>query len=427
MSVFPRLTKNLIQLIGPSVLFVALSMSGGELLIWPDLIGKYGLGIAILLPLVLVLQASVNLEIERYTLATGRPTLSSLMHSFPFLRPIFITIIFISLVWPGWITTASSMMALLLGLSQYSSIFGIILLILLIFIWQNSKSYQILEKLAKYGLLIVLSVAFISLPVLILVLGQIPNLNFNFNIQSKDRFLFLSALAYGGVSGVLNFVQSSWIINKKYGAAELSPEEQNQIDWQTKESKNNWHKWWKLIVSEHLSLFVGGNIIGIVFLGLIASLTVSGKNLSGFAILSEQIKVFSSVQPLLGLLWGVGIIIVFIMAQMTILDAAGHLIHQSLPTKGHLSKVSSSRLSQIIAFCGIIILLFSQFISSFSQPSVLLQISAVLSAIFMIFYPPLLLWFNCKHLDSTAKPKWNIIPVLACSLFYAIFVLLTFL
>jgi hypothetical protein len=95
MTIFPKATKTLVQLIGPTILFVALSMSGGELLIWPDLIGKYGLGIIIILPIILVLQASVNLEIERYTLATGKPALESIGHTFPTLRPIFIFIIFI--------------------------------------------------------------------------------------------------------------------------------------------------------------------------------------------------------------------------------------------------------------------------------------------------------------------------------------------
>jgi hypothetical protein len=426
MIIFPKTSKTLIQLLGPSILFVALSMSGGELLIWPDLIGKYGLGLIVILPIVLILQSSVNLEIERYTLATGKPALESIGHSFPILRPLLILTIFISLVWPAWVLTSGNVLGLLLGISSYSTLISIGILSILIIIWFIPGSYELLEKIAKYGLILVLTVAVISIPILYYVTSKLPNFGANFNLKNSDRFLFLSALAYGGVSGILNFVQSSWIINKQYGVNSLPKDEQEKVNWDNPESKNNWHNWWRLIVSEHLILYIGGNILGILLLGVIASYTVANKGLSGFGILAEQIKVFTSINPLMGYMWGIGVMIVFIMAQMTILDAAGHLIKQVLPKHNRIHTITPANYAQFVGLGGIVILILSTLIPNFSQPAILLQISAILSAIFMIFYPPVLLWLNDKHLPDYARPKYNKILVYSCSIFYLIFVVLTF-
>jgi hypothetical protein len=426
MTLFPKATKTLVQLIGPTILFVALSMSGGELLIWPDLIGKYGLGIIIILPIILVLQASVNLEIERYTLATGKPALESIGHTFTTLRPIFIFTIFISLVWPAWVLTAANVIGVLIGVPAYSTYFGIVLLLLIILIWFIPGSYELMEKIAKFGLLIVLIVAIVGIPILYSLTSQLPNFGANFDLKPNDKFLFLSALAYGGVSGILNFVQSSWIINKQYGINSLPKEEHEHVDWNNSETKSNWHQWWTLILREHLILYIGGNIIGIVLLGLIASYTVANKGLSGFAILAEQIKVFMNINPIMGWLWGIGVMIVFIMAQMTILDAAGHLIKQVLPKHNRIHSITPAKYSQLVGLGGVLILMLSTIIPNFTQPAFLLQVSALLSAIFMIFYPPILIWLNDKHLPEYARGKKNRILVYGCSLFYLVFVLLTF-
>jgi hypothetical protein len=428
---FPKPNKNLWQLIGPSVLFVALSISGGEMLIWPDLIGKYGVGIAFLLPLFLVLQASVNLEIERYSLATGKPAITGLGQMIPQLRLVVLLAIFLSLVWPAWISTAGNMLALLLGRRDLGSLLSILLLAFLLLLWQVQHSYKILENFAKAGLLLVLA---IGTGIVIYFSKDLANIDLrpNLNIQPADRFLFISALAYGGVSGILNFVQSDWIINKGYGKGNNHHEE---VNWSSTTSKHNWRSWWQLVVKEHLLLYLGGNFVGTILLSLVAYFTLtatqtSGK-LSGFGILAHQVNVFNQLTGFAGYLWGIGVILIFVMAQMTILDAAGKLIKNTIshnkainkPLNASFLSLSAAKYSQIVGLAGIIILAISAFIPSFRQPEILLQISAVLSAILMVFYPSLLLILNYKSLPAIARPKWNILLVLLCSFFYLSFII----
>jgi Na+/pantothenate symporter len=49
--------------IGPSILFVALSLNGGEMLLWPNLVSNYSLSLLWFVPLILTLQWATNVEI----------------------------------------------------------------------------------------------------------------------------------------------------------------------------------------------------------------------------------------------------------------------------------------------------------------------------------------------------------------------------
>ena len=154
--IFPAAKKTLWQLLGPSVVFVALSLNGGEMLLWPDLVGRYSLTILWAVPIILFLQFMVNLEIERYSVVTGKNTLSAMIAQNTWLSPLFIFGIIISLAWPAWISVSGNILAYTLGLPQFGAWFAIALLLLQILIWQSRKSYQILENIARVGLVTIL-------------------------------------------------------------------------------------------------------------------------------------------------------------------------------------------------------------------------------------------------------------------------------
>lgn len=417
---FPKPNKTFAQLLGPSVLMVALSINGGELLLWPDIVSRHQFSVLWTIPIILAFQYFVNLEIERYTTVTGKNTLSGLISLQKWISGLFIVSIIVSLAWPAWAAPAGSMMAYLLGYESLAQILSIGILIGLILIWQSKKSYQILEKISKVGLLTVLGVVVItiinqfdpSLPGELLQgftnIGSIPS--------DIDRIALLSALAFGGVVGVLNLVQSDWVAQKGYGAAGLDTPE--KITW-NKESVNNFKEWWSLLTKEHFVIYYLGNVIGITLLAALAFLTVSGEGVSGFSILTTQVEVLSQSSILLGYSFGFAVIAIFVMAQMTILDAMGKLLKKCIPDK----PITSSRISQGMGVLGIIILLISYIIPTFSQPAFLLQLSASLSAVVMVIYPPLLLKLN-STLPAGTRPQWyNSMMVYGCSVFYAAVIL----
>ena len=55
-------------LLGPGIVWMALAQGSGELVWWPYIIAKYGLGFLFLLIPACLLQYPVNYEIGRYTL-----------------------------------------------------------------------------------------------------------------------------------------------------------------------------------------------------------------------------------------------------------------------------------------------------------------------------------------------------------------------
>ena len=427
--IFPAAKKTLWQLLGPSVVFVALSLNGGEMLLWPDLVGRYSLTILWAVPIILFLQFMVNLEIERYSVVTGKNTLSAMIAQNTWLSPLFIFGIIISLAWPAWISVSGNILAYTLGLPQFGAWFAIALLLLQILIWQSRKSYQILENIARVGLVTILV---IGIFVIIRLAPELQNIKLNWNTlwpASSDKITFLSALAFGGVAGVLNLVQSDWVTKKGYGVnvkTKIQNEEfkmkngdslnPQNIVW-NKESIENFKTWWGLIWKEHFILFYFGNLFGILLIGIVSAILLPGSGRTGFGILTFEVDKLNQLFNGVGYAWALGIFILFFMAQMTILDATGRLLRNS--GNKFISRIKSERLSQNSAVLGIIILIFTAVIPGFNQPAGLLQISATSSALIMALYPPLLLRLN-STLPQVTKPKlYNIISVWACVVFYS--------
>lgn len=418
-TTFPPLTKTIFQMIGPSVVFVALSLNGGEMLLWPDLVSRYGLQLLWIVPVILLLQYGVNIEIERYTLVTGQNTLSALYSKYPIFKPLVIFSIFISLLWPAWISIGGNILAYTLNISSYGPLVAFILMLIILFLWRSKSSYLFIEYITKVGLSILL------VSVLYIFVTRfdskiiVANINNNFtNILPQDKLLYLSALAFGGVTGVLNLAQSSWISNKKYGVSLL--DNNLIVDYANPISIVNYKKWFKAIAIEHFVLFWVGNILGIFLISLIAVLTLPGQNISGFRILQFQVDYFKNINPILGYIWGMCIFILFFMAQITILDAGGHLL------KSVLKKQASNDYSIVLGVLGLLILAVIVINHNFNQPSSLLQISAIISSFVMVLYPILVLKLNVQMMPEYAKPKfWNQALVYGCVLLYLYFTVRT--
>src|SRR5687768_15408455 len=80
----PRFTwRNWVGLIGPGLLMGGASIGGGEWLLGPSVTAKYGAGLLWLATLSIVGQVFYNLEVSRYTLATGEPIFTGKFRTMP--------------------------------------------------------------------------------------------------------------------------------------------------------------------------------------------------------------------------------------------------------------------------------------------------------------------------------------------------------
>ena len=151
---FPKLKRSLWQLLGPSVVFVAVSLNGGELLLWPSLAANFSLKILWAIPIILVLQFVINLEIERYSLVTGKSTEEHLVGSVKWLAALFAFSVIISLVWPAWMSTAGNLLAVVFlpetateGLSRnVGLVITAVLLLLTAVVFKARKTYKLIER-----------------------------------------------------------------------------------------------------------------------------------------------------------------------------------------------------------------------------------------------------------------------------------------
>ncbi len=423
-TVFPAIKKTFLQMMGPSIIFIALSISGGEMLLWPHLVANYGFAILWPIPLILIMQFVTNLEIERYTLVTGKSVEKSLVGQSSWLAIIFAVSVLAALVWPAWITTAGNLLAVIFGydgdnFKNAGLIISIILLIVSLLIFTREKTYKALELLTKIGvgttLLIIIAVVILKFDPHAFIKAIEGLFQFGYIPKDISRFAFVGALAYGGVAGVLNLVQSEWIKDKGYGVnlPEINPE---NIDHHAIESVSNYKRWFSFINKEHFLIFLVGNLVSIFLLAYLGYLLVPMGSAQGFDVLKNEIFALNNYLPFLGTIFAIAGVLVFTMANITILDCIGRLINKLLaPFK---NPPSSNKISIAAVIIGIAILLLSIFIPNFQQPFFLLVTSAVASAFTMWIYPPLLLKLNYE-LPKPYRPRlWRTITVLITTIFY---------
>src|SRR5574339_939226 len=78
---------SLSKLIGPSFIILGVGLGSGELILWPYLSSNFGLGIIWAAILGITFQFFINMEIERYALATGESIFVGLTRRFGRITP----------------------------------------------------------------------------------------------------------------------------------------------------------------------------------------------------------------------------------------------------------------------------------------------------------------------------------------------------
>lgn len=431
-------------MLGPSVVFVALSLNGGEMLLWPSLVANFGLKLLWPILIILLLQFVVNIEIERYTLVTGKRVEEALVQNKAWLAVVFALTVIAALMWPAWMSTAGNIIAVVFGVPagqerNVGLLLAIVLLGMSVFVFRRPDIYKALERIARFGLAIALSiillVVIVKFNATIFWEGIRGLFSFGYLPANLPRFDFVGALAYGGVAGVLNLVQSEWIADKGYGVSGKAamPNIQlpisNDVELDSRESIVNFRKWFAFINKEHALLFVVANVTSIFLLAYLGRILLPIGTAQGFGVLKAEILALNAFLPHLGTLFGVAGTLIFIMANLTILDAIGRLLHRILKplqqspqamVRATIRRLADSngKLSIIAALLGILVLALSLFIPAFKQPFFLLVLSACLSAFTMWLYPPLLLQLNYS-LPKAARPSiWRAVLVIVCALGY---------
>ena len=101
---------SLRRMIGPSVILAGLAVGSGEFIIWPHLTVKHGFDLFWACSIGVTIQFLINMEIERYTLATGESAVTGFFRLHRLFGPVFLLCATVPWIWPGWATGAATIM-----------------------------------------------------------------------------------------------------------------------------------------------------------------------------------------------------------------------------------------------------------------------------------------------------------------------------
>ena len=446
----PRPPK-LIKMLGPSFILLGLGLGSGEIILWPYLTSKYGMGIIWGALLGITFQFFINMEIERYTLITGESVFVGLEKHLGKFSPIwFIFSTFIPWIWPGIIATSGTILANLLNIN-YSSIIPVILLFLIgILLTLGPVVYKTQENFQK--ILITLGVPFIF--ILTFYLADPTDWQFLFKglTGQGNGYLFLpagislatllGAFAYSGAGGNLNLAQSFYIKEKGYGMGKYSGRltsiltgKKEKIELRGKtfnKTLNNFKLfkiWWKKINLEHFSIFWLTGLLTMVFLSLLSFVTIFGKSSEeGINFLFKEASLISlKTIPLVGTLFLVFSSLMLFSTQFSVFDATSRIMSENLiilsPKKFRIGNLRNYYYMFLWfqIFAGIIIFSFG-----ISEPFKLVTIGAILNAFAMFFYTLLILILNNLSFKKPLKPGIIRNSVLFIAfIFYGVFCTIT--
>jgi hypothetical protein len=229
--------------------------------------------------------------------------------------------------------------------------------------------------------------------------------------------LLLGALAFAGGGGGQNLVQSNWIRDKRFGMGSYVPRLVSPITGQpeaapstgyifepTQDNLRRWRGWWKFANIEQLTTFVLITFVTILFTSLLAYSTVFGReglaNNIGFLETEGQVlgeRVGSWFQYLF---WAVGAFSLF-AAALGIVDYTSRLAADVVKTS-YAREASESKIYAGLVW-GLVLIGIVVLLVGFSQPIVLLVISAVVGGFMMFLYSGLLILINRKILPAPIR------------------------
>ncbi len=219
----PRLRK----LIGPGVILVGVGVASGEYILFPYIAAQAGLVFLWAAVVGVAMQFFINMEIERYTLATGETAIGSFQRLWRPWGAILAVGAILATMWPGWATSAATVSTFALGFGDPNLIAIVGLLVIGAILTASPVVYQTVEKLEFIKVAAVLAFIVIALFAAIKAFAfedttHIATSFGTFPVEIELAIL-VGALAAAGAGGANNLVQSNWIRDKGFGMGRYVP------------------------------------------------------------------------------------------------------------------------------------------------------------------------------------------------------------
>ena len=415
------------KLIGPSVILVGVGVASGEYILYPYIASKAGLVFLWAAVVGVTMQFFVNMEIERYTLATGQTAITGFSRLWKPWGLILVLLALLATSWPGWATSAATIATFAFGGGDAVVIAVGVLLAIGVILTASPVVYQTVERLEflKIGALIVFllialfaaisSIAYSDTTETVTSFGTFPS--------EVDLAILVGALAAAGAGGANNLVQSNWIRDKGFGMGRYAPrivspvtgEEEAAPSGQRyrfpgdEANRSRWRTWWRRANLEQFLSFGLIATLSITVFSLIAYSTVFGNpdlpDESGFDFISLEADALDArVGDWFGTMFLVIGTVSLFAAALGIVDYVSRLVADVVRVgyAGNSKRWTESRIYfavvwTMVSFGTLILAL------GFDQPLVLVTISTVLGGAIMFIYSILLVIINRRYLPEELK------------------------
>lgn len=289
---------SLRAMVGPSVMLAGLALGSGELILWPFITYKTGFVFFWACLLGVTTQYFINLEIERWTLATGESAITGFCRQSRWWAGAFLFLNIVPWMIPAWAKGSAEVVALVIWPDAAGQASGIAttwlavggLLVCGIVLTAGPVVYETVERIQLFLvtailiIVVVLGFAMIRGDAVVALLGGAASVGRlpPFDAQINPGML-LGALAFAGAGGTLNLGQSNYIKDKGYGMGHYIGRITSPITGRaepvaefgyhfphTPENMARWRVWWRQACIEHFLSFFVTCIVCLVLLTLIA-------------------------------------------------------------------------------------------------------------------------------------------------------------
>jgi hypothetical protein len=433
------------RMLGPGIILAGLSIGSGEFVLWPRLTAQWGFAVFWAAWIGVLIQFFLNMEIGRYTLATGESAVIGFLRLSRGWALVMLVCGSLPFIWPGWATGAGTILSWELGGNALAwAVGGLVLCGLILSV--GPVVYRTVESIMVVLVgTIFLALCFLAFKVVepehvralfagALRVGHIP--------EGVDLPLLLGALAFAGAGGTLNLAHSNYIRDKGYGMGSwvgriTSPitgrqEVTSDVGYVFDGEATNlerWRVWWRRSNTEHGISFLLLCLVSISLLTLIAyALLEPGAEVGeDFGFIRDQGTALNERfgARAMHVFFGAGVAVLF-STELALLDGVSRvltdLVHGLFCRAGSwgLSRLYFTILWTLIGF-GVLVLLLGV-----DQPLTLLVLSASLNAIVMFLYSGLLLWLNLRCFHGPLRPgPVRIVALLVSLTFFGYFSILT--
>jgi hypothetical protein len=450
--------------VGPGIIVLGASIGSGEFLLGPAAFVRYGLTLMWVTLVATFLQTVFNLELMRWTIATGEPAITGFMRTKPhssFWAWVYTILYFLQTGWPAWAGAAAGAIFFLsfrqladpvddasmmywIGVGTYA-----LCVIILLF----GKRIERTLELLNWALVVAIMTTFLGLAIVFVpratwvagiagLVGYDPvTRGFSFVPAGVDFFLLSAVAAYTGAGGVVNLTLSNWARDKGYGMSLHSGYIAGAVGGDKVDlahvgstfepnptAMERWSGWWRVVRVDQWLIYFPGALLGMLLPGLIyVSFLESGTDIRGLAVAAALANAMAEqAGPIFGgIIALVGVWVLF-KTQLDLLEGMVRGITDILWTGSKRVRDWRGGDARIVYYTVLgVVTVWGLIAFRLAQPIVLLQLGAQMAAIVFVISSLHLLYINTKLLPEEVRPPvWRRVSLVATSLFYATFVLL---